>query len=365
MNRLRPNGVIALRLFKHRHAPLIGLDISSSAVKLLEFSRDSERYRVQSFGATGLPAEAVTEKQITDPEAVGRVINGLVAQVGTRTRDAAIAVSGSSVITKVIQMPASLKDEDLEQQIRFEADQYIPYPVEEVNLDFQVLGPTDKDPHLVDVLLAACRSDTIEMRQAALEIAGLKARVVDVETYALETACGLIKGQMPNEGENCTVAIIDMGATTTLVNILYNMETVYMRDQLFGGAQLTEEIMRRYGMSIDEAGRAKKAGRLPETYASDVLPAFIDDVVQQIDRSLQFFFSSSSQHDVVDQILLSGGCANLPELDKLVERELGIPTAVAKPFENMALAPRINSARLKSEGPAMLIACGLALRAFD
>lgn len=354
-----------MRFVKHHHAPLIGLDISSSAVKLLELSRDDEQYRVQSFGATGLTAEAVTEKQITDPEAVGRAINGLIAQAGTRTRDAAIAVSGSSVITKVIQMPASLKDEDMEQQIRFEADQYIPYPVEEVNLDFQVLGPTEKDPHLVDVLLAACRSDTIEMRQAALELAGLRARVVDVEAYALETACGLLRRQMPNQGQDCSVAIVDMGATTTLINILYNMETVYMRDQLFGGVQLTEEIMRRYGMSVGEAGRAKKAGRLPETYTSDVLPAFMNDMVQQIDRSLQFFFSSSSQHDTVDQILLSGGCANLPEIDRLVERELGIPTAVAQPFEAMTLAPRINSARLKSEGPTMMIACGLALRAFD
>jgi len=354
-----------LRLFARRHTPLIGLDISSSAVKLLELSRDGEHYRVQSFGATGLPANAVTEKQITDPEVVGRVVAGLVKQSGTRTRDAAIAVAGSSVITKVIQMPASLQDEEMEQQIRFEADQYIPYPVEEVNLDFQVLGPNPKDTHLADVLLAACRSDTIEMRQAALEIAGLKAHVVDVEAYALETACSLLAGQMPNQGRDCIVAIVDMGATTTLVNIMNDMDTVYMRDQLFGGVQLTEEIMRRYGMSMDEAGRSKKTGRLPESYAEEVVPAFMEDLVQQIDRSLQFFFSSSGQHETVDQILLSGGCANLPDVDHVVERELGIPTAIAQPFHDMTLAPRINSARLKSEGPAMVIACGLALRAFD
>lgn len=353
------------RWLGRRHKPLIGLDVSSSAVKLLELVRDGNHYRVQSFAATGLPPNAVTEKQITDPEVVGKVIAGLVRQSGTHTRDAAIAVAGSSVITKVIQMPASLKDEEIEQQIRFEADQHIPYPVEEVNLDFQVLGPNDKDPHLADILLVACRSDTVEIHQAALELAGLRAAVVDVEAYALETACRLLTGQMPNEGRGRVVAIVDLGATTTLVNILSNLDTIYMRDQLFGGVQLTEEIMRRYGLSMEEAGRAKKAGRLPKSYEDEVLPAFQDDLVQQIERSLQFFFSANGHYEAVDQILLSGGCANIPDIDHIVQQELGTPTAIARPFSEMRVAPRVNSARLEGEGPTMLIACGLALRAFD
>ncbi len=350
---------------RSRHRSLLGLDVSSSAVKLLELTGEGEHYRVQSFGATGLPPKAVTEKQIADPEAVGRVIAKLLEQSGSRTRKAAIAVAGSSVITKVIQMSSTLKDEEIEQQIRFDADQYIPYPVDEVNLDFQVLGPNPKDPHLSDVLLVACRADTVEMHQAAMEIAGLEARVVDVEAYALETACRLLTRQMPNNGRDCVAAVIDLGATTTLVNILSDMETIYMRDQLFGGVQLTEEIMRRYGLSQEEAGRLKKTGELPDSYKTEVLPSFLDDVVQQIERSLQFFFSSDNEHNSVDQILLSGGCANLPQLDKLVERELGVPTAIARPFDGMTVSPRINLARLKAEGPTMLIACGLALRAFD
>lgn len=358
-------GEFALNLFAHRSRSLLGLDISSSAVKLLELGRHGDAYRVESYGADALPPGAVVEKQIADPELVGQAIGRVLKMSGTRNRDAAVAVAGSSIITKIIQMPATLREEELEQQIQFEADQYIPYPVNEVNLDFQVMGQSDRDPDLADVLLAACRSDTIEMRVAALEIAGLKARVVDVEAYALENASELLAPQMPDQGRGRTIAIVDLGATTTSTIILHDLETIYTRDQLFGGQQLTEEIMRRYGLALDEAGKAKKFGRLPDNYDQEVLPAFIEDMAQQIDRALQFFFSSHTSHDVIDQLILAGGCANVPNAASEIERRIEIPTMLAQPFQSMTVSSRVNVSKLNADATSMMIACGLSLRSFD
>lgn len=344
---------------------MLGLDISSSAVKLLELSRNNGAYQVESYAADALPPGSVVEKQIADPEQVGQAVARVLKMAGTRNRDAAIAVAGSSVITKIIQMPSSLREEELEQQILYEADQHIPYPAEEVNLDFQIMGESGRDSDMVDVLLAACRSDTIEMRVAALEIAGLKARVVDVEAYALENASDLLAPQMPDQGRDRTIAIVDIGATTTSTIILHDLETIYTRDQLFGGQQLTEEIMRRYGMPPDEAGKAKKYGRLPPNYEDEVLPTFLEDMTQQIDRALQFFFSANTGYDVIDQLILAGGCANVPGAASAIERQMEIPTVLAQPFANMPVTPRVNVAKLKGDATSMMIACGLSLRSFD
>jgi type IV pilus assembly protein PilM len=344
---------------------LIGLDISSSSVKLLELSRKGSRFHVETYAVEPLPPNAITDKNVTDPKAVGEVLARAVSRSGTRTRNAAVAVAGASVITKVIQMPASLTDDAMEEQIKLEADQYIPYPVDEVNLDFQILGQSDKNKEFVDVLLAACRKEQIEQRVAALEIAGLIPAVVDVEAYALENACQFLQHQMPDGGRGKTIALVDMGASITSVLILHDQKTVYSRDQSFGGKQLTEEIMRHYGMSFDEAGKAKKAGTLPENYDSEVLSHFLTDMAQNIDRSLQFFFSSASQFSTIDQIILAGGCAHIPNVDNVVHERLQIPTVVAKPFAQMSVSSKAKPANLAKEEASLLIACGLAFRAFD
>jgi len=236
---------------------LIGLDISSSAIKLVELGRRGSHYSVEAYAIEGLPPNVVVDKQITEPKIVGDAIIRAINRAGTRARNAAVAVAGSSVITKVIHMPSTLSENDMEEQIKVEADQYIPYSIDEVNLDFQVLGPSNRDPGNLDVLLAACRKEQVDSRVAALEIAGLHAKVVDVEAYALENACQFLRHQMPNRGENKTIAIIDMGASTTSMLILQNLQSVYTRDQAFGGRQLTEDIMRHFGLSLEEAGKAK------------------------------------------------------------------------------------------------------------
>lgn len=352
-------------LFKKEAGSLLGLDISSSSVKLVELSRSGDGYRVDACASEPLPAGAVTDKQITDPLAVGEAIRRAVSRSGSSTRTAAVAVSGSSVITKIITLPSSLSDDEMEEQIKIEADQYIPYPIDEVNLDFQVLRALPNSPDTAEVLLAVCRRDTIEARSAALEAAELKPKVVDIEAHALQNACSLLEHQMPDGGKDKTIALIDIGSTGMGVHILHNHELVYSREQAFGGKQLTDEIARHYGMSVEEAERAKLSGGLPEDYKTAVLAQFLDDTAVQIERSLQFFFSSMSRYSSIDQILLAGGSAGIVGIDEAVARKLNIPSAVAHPFEHMKTAWRVKREQLDQAAPAMLIAAGLALRTFD
>ncbi|MGH7461896.1 MAG: type IV pilus assembly protein PilM, partial [Longimicrobiales bacterium] len=236
---------------------------------------------------------------------------------------------------------------------------------DEVSLDFQVLGPVYRDPNTVDVLLAACRRDQVESRCAALEVAGLTPKIVDLEIYALENACQFLRHQMPDQGKNHTVAVVDMGATTTTLIVLHNLQVIYTRDQPFGGKQLTEDIVKHYGMNFEEAVKAKKAGSLPEGYKNEVLEHFIADVAQQIDRSLQFFFAASSQYTHVDQIVLAGGCAHIPGVDRMLHERLRLPCVIAHPFAHMSVASRAKPQQLAKDEAALLIAAGLAYRAFD
>ncbi|MNP24472.1 Cell division protein FtsA [compost metagenome] len=221
-----------------------------------------------------------------------------------------------------------------------------------------------RNPERVNVLLAACRKENVEVREAALTLAGLTARVVDVEAYALERSFGLLANQLAASGKPLTVALVDIGATMTTLSVLYDGRLIYTREQLFGGRQLTEEIQRRYGLTLEQAGLAQRKGGLPEDYASEVLQPFQQALVQQVSRSLQFFFAGG-QYSTVDHVLLAGGTASVPGLGRLIEQQLTVPTRVANPFSDMTLGSKVNGAALASDAPALMIACGLALRSFD
>ncbi len=311
-----------------------------------------------------LPADSVVEKSIADVEAVGLAVQKAYARSHSGVKQVAVAVAGSAVITKTIVMPGNLNDREMEEQIQMEADQYIPYPLEEINLDWETQGPNEKNPDQVDVLLAASRSENVETRQAAVEIADLTCKVVDVEAFAMENACRLIADQLPGQGREMTVAIVDVGATMTTINVLHDMSSIFTREQTFGGKQLTEEIQRRYGLSYEEAGLAKKQGGLPDNYVPEVLDPFKESMAQQVNRSLQFFYSSS-HFNSVDYIVLAGGSASIPDIDELVAHKTGVNTMVANPFASMSLSSKVRAQNLSNDAPAMMIACGLALRSFD
>ncbi len=341
---------------------LVGLDITATSVKLLEFKAAKKTgLKVVNYTVEPLPANAVDEKNLQDIEAVGDAIRRAVKRSGTRTKNCAVAVPSAMVITKVIQMPADLKDHEMEAQIQLEADQYIPYALEEVNLDFHVIGPSEDSYGNVDVLLAASRSENVEDRTAAAEIGGMNVSVVDIEPYSVVGAFDLISHQIKDEGRDQTVAILDIGASMTSLCVLRDQKLIYTREQPFGGKQLTEEIMRRYGLSYEDAGRVKRVGGLPDNYEPEVLEPFRDLMVQQANRFLQFFFSAD-KNDYVDQIILAGGSTGIPGVAELIEQRIGTPTIIADPFSELAVASDIPQQRLIDDGPAMMIACGLAMR---
>lgn len=353
-----------LPFFRKKAKTLVGIDISSTAVKLLELSKSGQRYRVEGYAIEALPANAVVEKTISDVEGVGDTVAQVVERIRPSTKNAAVAVSGSAVITKLIEMDAALNEDDLEQQLRADADQYIPFPLDEVRMDFQILGPVDGNPERVDVLVAASRTENVEMRVDALEIGGLVAKVVDVEAYAMERAFQLLSPGLPNAKELQVVAVFDIGATMTTLSVFEHGRSVYTREQMFGGKQLTEEIQRRYGISMDEALKAQRSGELPDDYLYEVLQPFKDAVVQQVNRSLQFFYGSTQFNDV-DFVLLAGGVSSVEGLPELIEQRVGVNCMVANPFKDMSLSSKVDATSLANDAPAMMIACGLALRSFD
>ncbi|MFT7457686.1 MAG: type IV pilus assembly protein PilM, partial [Planctomycetota bacterium] len=317
--------------FKKKSNPLVGIDISATAIKLLELSKSGGRYRVESYAVEPVPANSVVDKNITDMDAVGEAIGRAVKRSGTKLKTAAAAVAGSSVITKIITMPADLNDADMASQIEIEADQYIPFPLEEVAMDFEVIGPSADNPDRVDVLLAASRSENVDLRVATLEIGGLEAKLIDVEAFALENTVAMLARDQLGGGEEQIIAVADIGSSVTTFSVLENLKIIYSREQQFGGAQLTEEIQRRYGLSYEEAGLAKKQGGLPDNYGPEVLEPFKDSIAQQISRAQQFFYSSSSITNI-DHLILAGGCSSTEGIAELVESKIGIPTIVANPF---------------------------------
>ena len=350
--------------FNRKQNAVLSIDISTAAVKLLELSRIGSHYRVESFAVVSLPKDAVIDKNITNVNVIADTIKIAVKKSGTKLKQAAVAVSESAVMTKIITMPASLTDDELEGQILIEADQYVPYSLEDINFDFEVLRLNENNPQMVDVLLVASRRENVDDRVEALLQAGLKASIVDVEAYAMENAFALLSGQFSNAIAEQTIAIADIGSTMTSLIVLHEGGVVYTRGQAFGGKQLTEEIQRRYGLSYEEAGLAKRQGGLPDTYIDEVLEPFKRAMVQQIQRSLHFFISSSASRGI-DGIVLAGGCALIPGIDQLVEKSLKVPVYIANPFINMTLSNKISPQALSNDAPTMMVACGLALRGFD
>jgi len=347
------------------HRPLLGLDITTSSIKLIELSESGGQYRVESYAAEPTPHNAVNEKAIVDANSVGEAIRRAIKRSGVRSRECAVAISGDAAITKSIPMPRSLSESELEQQVEMQADQYIPFPMEEVSYDFQVLGPSEKDPEMMDVLLVATRTENVDQRVAAVAAAGLVPKLVDVEAFALENACRLMTHQMPDGGIDRTVAVIDFGASTTTFSVLRDLHVVYTRDFAFGGQQLTEEIMRTYGLSMEEAGRAKKEGGLPSNYQPEVLDPFIDDMTQQVSRSLQFYLASGSGRSQPEQILVCGGCANIPGVAEVIASRVGIPAERGDPLGQMRISSKAKALGVNRDATALLTACGLALRSFD
>jgi len=345
--------------------PLIGADVSSTALKLVELSEAGKgAYRLERYAIEPLPKDVVTDGNIANLDQVADALRRAHKRLGSRNRNIALALPAAMVITKKIIVPAGQTEDELELQVETEANQYIPFALDEVNLDFQTLGPAPSSPDEVEVLIAASRKEKVEDRVAIADAAGLKARVMDVESYATEEAFKLIAPSLPANGRDQNIALVDVGAHVMHFYVLRNNQILFSRDQAFGGNQLTHEIQRAFNLSPEEAESAKKNAGLPENYDVDVLQPFMETLALEVTRALQFFFTSTS-YSQVDQIVLAGGCALVPGLDELVAKRAGANTIVGNPFANMAVSDRIRPRQLAADAPLLLIACGLALRSFD
>jgi type IV pilus assembly protein PilM len=356
---------LALDIFKPKAPPLFGMDISSSAIKMVELAdAGKSSQRVERYAIEPLAKDSVLDGNISNLESVAETVRRAWKKLGTRTKNVALALPTAAVITKKIICPAGLREEDLELQVESEANQYIPFALDEVNLDFQVLGPAPSGEAEVEVLIAASRKEKVEDRVAVAEAAGLKALVMDVESYAMQTAFELIRQQLPSEGRDQNVAVIDLGASIMNITVLRNDQAVYAREQAFGGNQLTQDIARHYGLSPEEAENAKRSGGLPDSYDTEVLRPFMENAALEIQRAMQFFFTST-QFNSIEHILLTGGTSTLQGLEDMVSSRTRVNAMVANPFANMSISPRIQLKRLISDAPALMIACGLAMRRFD
>ena len=357
--------MIEFSLFGSKAHQLAGLDISSSSVKLVELSGgDKDGYKVERYAIETLPRDAVVDGNIANLEAVSEAVVRALRRFGPGVRNVAMALPASSVITKKIILPEGLREQEMELAVESEANQYIPFALDEVNLDFQVIGPAAGSPGEVEVLIAASRKDKVEDRVAIAQAAGLKATVVDVESLAIESALELVSAQLPGGGRDKVIALIDVGATVMNVTMLRNRVPVYSREQAFGGNQLTQDISRQYGMSVDDAEAAKRAGTLPEAYARDLMRPFMDSLALEVSRALQFFFTST-QYNQIDHLVLAGGCAVMPGLAQVVGSRTQIETVIANPFAKMALSSKVRPKNLLADAPSLMVACGLALRRFD
>lgn len=351
-----------MKIFPSKSQHFIGVDICATSVKLADVQRQQGLFHLKSYGIESLSPGVVIDKLIVDTEAVGEAIGRLLKRCQISANEAATSVSGSSVITKVIDMDMALSDIEREAQIRLDADQYIPYPLDEVNLDFEVLGPSLVGDNMVQVLLAASRSENVDQRIDALAFGGLKAKVIDIESHAIERAFKLMVDSLPDLPE--LVALVDIGHNQMTLYIAKNGEFVYNREQLFGGLQLTESIQNRYGLSFEEAMINKRTNTLPDDYYPEILTPFMESILQQITRSLQFYFSSS-QYNTIDHLVIAGGSSAIPGLAGMVQQKLNVPVSVANPFINMTINSHIDSEQLINDAPSLMAACGLALRSFD
>lgn len=351
-------------LFNQQPSALLGLDISSSSVKLVELSRNKQgQLTLDRCAIEPLEPGWIVDGNIEKFDEVADAVRRVVKKSGTRTRQVAMALPASAVITKKIVLSGGMSEEELEIQVESEANQYIPFSLDDVSLDFCVIGPSASSPGDVEVLIAASRKEKVQDRQGLAEAAGLRPVIIDVESYAARLAAGRLIEAMPNKGLDTLVALFEVGANSTSMQVIRNDEVLYDRDQVFGGAQLTQLIARQYGFTNEEAETKKRTGELPEDYASTVLNPFIASLAQELARALQFFFTSTP-YNRVDYVLLAGGSAGLPGLTEAVFAQTTFPCVLLDPFAGMEIGEAVRERKMRREAPAYLTSCGLAMRRF-
>lgn len=338
---------------------LIGIDIASTSVKVVEVRRLKGGYRVESHAVQPLRQGAVAERCLRDADEVARALALAVRRAGSQTRRAAIAVPAGAAITKVLTLPASLGDEELEARIQADSDRHVPFPFHEVAFDFQRLGPSAHSPGQQDVLLVACRRQEVERLADVLTDAGLTPAVVEVETFALERAFARACSSLA--AEDC-VALVDVGATMSTFHALCGGRVLYRRDLPSGGSRFAEELGRRCGLDPQEAERAMRCGDPFGIDPAVVLRDLFDALAQQVGSALQLFYAAERER-AIRHLVLIGGVSALPGLGERLGEACGLVVSRSDPSWGVTLAERVDADAWRAEAPAMLTALGLAMRA--
>lgn len=352
-------------LFGNRKPPLIGVDIGTSGIKLVELSQsDKGVLRLESFATEPVPRGAIVDDHIDNIDHVAESLSLAWRKSGASTKNVALAMPSAGVITRKIVLPGDLTDDEMMYQVESEARQYIPFGLDEVSLDYCVIGPSAGAPGDVDVMIAAARRDKVEDRVAVAEAVGLKPLVMDIESYASQSVANRVHALSSSAKKGQIVALFRIGSQSMHFSVLIDGASVYEREQPFGGNQLTQDIARNYGMSFEEAELKKRNGSLPDGYHNLLLRPFQESLSQEVARAIQFFFTSSP-YTRLDTIYLAGGCANIQGLADLIANRTRVPTAVLLPFKGMNVSVGGKERQLQNEGPSYVVACGLAMRRFD
>jgi len=342
--------------------PLFGLDLSTTAVKAVELRRRRRRYCLTSYAVEPLPPQAMTDQMVTDPDAVASAIARAHKRARIRRKHVATSVAGASVITKKVTIPVALKELEQQAQVWMEASHHLPGGIESMHLDYQTLGPDPKEEaDQLTALLVACKREVIDGYRQAIEQAGLKASVIDVDPFAVENAYEL--GASPKALDR-TVALLNVGTEITNINVLHQGQSLFTRDHYFGGQQLVESLSETYGWGYDQAEQRLMRGELPEEAEDQVVAPFLQSLASEVGRSLDFY-ATTYPEQTVEEAVLSGGGALLKGIIDRMENRLGIKVSLGNPFVGMTLGPEIEEQELKALAPRLMVATGLALRSFD
>jgi type IV pilus assembly protein PilM len=353
----------------NRSSRLLGIDIGSRAVKLIELGQRDGGIKVNAIAIEPLPESAPADGYPADPDQISAAIERAVIAAGTELKQAAVAIPDASIITHTFPVAAELSEPDIETRIRREATRFIPFSPGEVYLDFQIQGTSTNDVNNRDVMMVAARKEYVDWRRRALENAGLITMIVDAEAFALENTYRLLAAKSlppvdnaPWPDSNRVDILIDMGSVATTLHAFQKNQLIFRREQGFGGDQLTLSIMAAYGLARPEAELAKCSGELPKDYSSTILEPFKQAAAEQIAELLRFF-SSTNPYAAIKTIILVGGGAMIAGLAQVVAEATGVATIVGDPFDQTRAGA--DQLHLQDNAPLFALAFGLALRSLD
>jgi len=343
-----------------RSKDIVGIDIGSSSIKLAQLREHKGGYQLVNLGLLPISSDAIVDNSIMDSGAVVSAISNLAESHMVKTKNVATSVSGHSVIIRKIQLP-TMTEEEMESSIQWEAEQYIPFEISEVNLDFQILGPDAKDPSQMNVILVAAKKDFVNDYVAVFQEAGFTPTVIDIDCFAVENAFDANYDVVEEE----IVALINMGASAMNVNVLKEGVTVFTRDIQVGGNMFNEELQKRLGLSGDDAEQVKLGAELDDVDPEAVLEVIADaraNLIQEIQRSLDFY-SATSADERVQKVYITGGVSRTAKISELLEDRLGVPVEILDPFRMLNASEKdFDLEYLESVAPLFSVAVGLGMR---